>query len=477
MYTDTTVCTQTKTGYSRNILVKKGVHQGSTLSPTLFNIFINDITTGMPDHDSPIINLNTDQKLSCLLYADDLVLLSKTKVGLQKKLDYLNNYCVQWGLKINTEKTQIIVFCRTTPKINTLFKCGDDIIKVTDQYKYLGVIFNQTGNFTMAQTHLSKQGNKAAHSLRKTFLNANTQINTMLHLFDTLVDPIITYGADIWFPYMFMKNKNKNNIDTFFEICMSSECPHEMIHIRFCRFLLGVHKKAMWIPVLGELGRFPLGLRMLSKAISYWAHILETKKDSCVRKIYDSMLQNSSENSWAQFIQQSLNTLGFNHVWHNQSTLNVHKLQHALQEKLQSEYVKYWSKTKMKGCSRLKFYSTFNNTYEIQPYLVKITNVKERNALSKLRTSTHSLRIETGRHNSIPRQNRLCNECNDIEDEYHFLNECQKLHNLRNRFKSQVYKINSNYSNKKPSELFTKHDIQILLGKYVFDCFNLLNHN
>ena len=477
MYTDATICTKTKNGYSQSIPVKKGVHQGNTLSPTLFNIFVNDITSDMPDHDSPNINIHTNKRISCLMYADDLVLLSKTKVGLQKKLDYLSKYCTQWGLKINAEKTQIIVFCRIKPKMNTLFKCGNDIIKITDQYKYLGIILNQTGNFSTAQKHLSKQGNKASHCLRKTFRNTNIQMDTTLHLFDSLVNPILTYGADVWFPYMFTNKKKINNIGAFFQKCISNECPHELIHIQFCRFLLGVHKKAMWIPVLGELGRFPLSLRMLSQTISYWINILKSGNDSYLYQTYDSMLHHSTENSWIQFIQQSLCGLGFSHVWQNQTTLNVHKLQHAIQEKLQNEYVTFWTKTKLEGRSRLKFYSTMNNKYELQPYLVEITNMKQRNTLSKLRTSTHSLKIEIGRHNNTPKENRLCNTCNEIEDECHFLDNCQKFNDLRNKFKIDVSKINSNFSNKTPSELFTECDIQILLGKYVSDCFERHNQN
>ena len=56
-----------------------GVKQGCNLSPTLFNFFINDLPDIFNRSCTPV-TLN-DTELSCLLYADDLVLLSESKAG------------------------------------------------------------------------------------------------------------------------------------------------------------------------------------------------------------------------------------------------------------------------------------------------------------------------------------------------------------------------------------------------------------
>ena len=40
-------------------------------------------------------------KISSLLYADDIVLLSTTVEGLQNALNKLGNFCETWNLKIN----------------------------------------------------------------------------------------------------------------------------------------------------------------------------------------------------------------------------------------------------------------------------------------------------------------------------------------------------------------------------------------
>ena len=143
------MCVKTTDGYSRKISVLKGVHQGNVLSPTLFNFFINDIMIAMTGNHSPSINTNTVQ-ISCVLYADDTVILSQTKTGLQNKLDRLYDYCSAWGLQMNRDKTKVIILTRTDPKLKLFFKCGDDIIETTDSCKYLGIIFYKSGSFTNA---------------------------------------------------------------------------------------------------------------------------------------------------------------------------------------------------------------------------------------------------------------------------------------------------------------------------------------
>ena len=55
-----------------------GVRQGDVLSPNLFKIFINDLTTYLSSSPDPVY-LN-DTRLDCLMYADDVILLS-VKIG------------------------------------------------------------------------------------------------------------------------------------------------------------------------------------------------------------------------------------------------------------------------------------------------------------------------------------------------------------------------------------------------------------
>ena len=229
----------------------------------------------------------------------------------------------------------------------------------------------------------------------------------------------------------------------------------------------------MWLPVLGELGRFPLGIKIISQIIGFWGHIINSNKHSLLHQMYNLMISSSKTSPWLQFIKRLLTLSGFGHVWKNQYTFNVNKLQFAIQQKFISEYITFWKKKKYERCSRLQFYSKITKRYELQSYLIHITDINHRKALAKLRTSTHSLKIETGRHKGISREDRICSTCDTIEDEFHFLNNCQRFKGLREQLIKEVSNYNLiNYTN--PSDLLEENDkfIQRRLGTFVAECFN-----
>lgn len=71
---------------------ERGVKQGDVLSPLLFNYFINDIVNKLDNTLTDPVVVG-DISLNILLYADDIVILSKSQEGLQKSLDILYDYC------------------------------------------------------------------------------------------------------------------------------------------------------------------------------------------------------------------------------------------------------------------------------------------------------------------------------------------------------------------------------------------------
>jgi hypothetical protein len=57
-------------------------------------------------------NLNIFVKLFSLLYADDTSILSETEADMQYALAIFEKYCHHWKLKVNLQKTKVIIFCK-----------------------------------------------------------------------------------------------------------------------------------------------------------------------------------------------------------------------------------------------------------------------------------------------------------------------------------------------------------------------------
>ena len=97
-----------------------GVRQGDNMSPNLFKIFLNDFVSYVTDFNEPA-KLN-NISINCLLYADDLVLLSSSKEGLQNSINKLSSYCKKWSLKVNLKETKCLIFNSRgiTPKLDFL---------------------------------------------------------------------------------------------------------------------------------------------------------------------------------------------------------------------------------------------------------------------------------------------------------------------------------------------------------------------
>ena len=82
----------------------------------------------------------------------------------------------------------------------------------------------------------------------------------------------------------------------------------------------------------------------------------------------------------------------------------------------------------------------YKSEFGMEEYLNKITDLRYRNALTRLRTSSHTLEIERGRYTTpkTPVSDRLCISCNVIENEFHFLINCKPYCDMRDEFYAKV---------------------------------------
>ena len=89
---------------------EKGVRQSCSLSPILFNIFINTLTLDLDNSSTDSLDLPNGSRISCLMYADDVIVISKSPESLQNLLDSVSTFCNKWKMTVNPTKSTCILF-------------------------------------------------------------------------------------------------------------------------------------------------------------------------------------------------------------------------------------------------------------------------------------------------------------------------------------------------------------------------------
>ena len=64
---------------------------------------MNDFPQYLRDNNCPSLTLG-NHPFNCLMYADDLLLISPTPEGLQQSLNVVHKHAQEWKLKVNTKK-------------------------------------------------------------------------------------------------------------------------------------------------------------------------------------------------------------------------------------------------------------------------------------------------------------------------------------------------------------------------------------
>ena len=408
---------------------KRGVRQGCPLSPILFNIYINDIAYKLEGINPAPLELPNGTLVSCLMYADDILILSRSPEGLQKLLDYTNIYCNKWKMTVNKSKTKCMTFSSKNKK-NTkdLFAIGSCHLENVNEFTYLGLKIDAAGSLSASATMLSSKANKAKFALNNIAKLKQIPVKTAIYLFDAAVLPILTYCSEIWALNATLDHDKWDKTST------------EQAHLNFIKHILGVNRSTNNLICRAELGRYPLSIEINTKIINFYRHAKAMPVDSIVHQSY-LLDKNISQRHVATTLFQHIQNLG--HV-NNLDILTTPKIN--TKKLLKNVYNKIWM-DKLRLTSRGKYCVTFKNNICYEQYLNHINFRNLRRVLTKLRLSDHNLMIEQGRKAKIklPHERRTCKLCynehlSQIEDEIHFLFDCQwrKYIALRNNLIAEI---------------------------------------
>ena len=121
------------------------------------------------------------------------------------------------------------------------------------------------------------------------------------------------------------------------------------------------------------------------------------------------------------------------------------------------------------GVNKLRTYSQLKHEYGTELYVTIITRKCYRSAFAKFRCGVAPIKIETCRYglNWVPVEQRLCDECNLIEDEFHVIMVCTRYIDIRTDAMNAISLIDYQFSTYTPHAQFIQMMSNPLLYKIV----------
>ncbi len=193
IYNNTKIQIRIGSKLSEHAEINRGVRQGCPLSCVLFNMYMDHMVKEWQKKDPKGIQMDQQQEISTVLFADDQAVLAETEDDLQRAMYQLAKTSEAYDMKISSGKTKTMAF-KGKDAIRSKIVIDGKIIEQVNTFRYLGNEMSYQGEVDV--------GGKIAKFLRvtglinRTLRNNKVQKETRLKVYNTLAVPMITYGCE-----------------------------------------------------------------------------------------------------------------------------------------------------------------------------------------------------------------------------------------------------------------------------------------
>ena len=170
-------------------------------------------------------------KISRLLFADDLVLLSSTESGLQRALNSFADACNTAGMKISTAKTEVLHLSRNPNQC--VLQVNGATLKQVEKFKYLGVAFASDGRQDEELDTRIGKASAAMRALHYSVVKRELSKKAKLSIFKAVFVPILTYGHKSWVMTKKVRSQVQASEMRFYEESKELHCLTRCVALKF----------------------------------------------------------------------------------------------------------------------------------------------------------------------------------------------------------------------------------------------------
>ncbi|KAL6588053.1 hypothetical protein OROMI_001031 [Orobanche minor] len=189
MYEGASTSVRTNVGRTEEFPITIGVHQGSALSPFLFAIVMDELTRGI-QNDVPW----------CMMFADDIVLIDETKVGVQQKLELWRDTLEARGFRLSRSKTEYMEcrFSDNSDREAERITFDGKVVHGSTFFRYLGSIIQKDGELDGDVAHRIKAGWLKWKSATGVLCDPDMPHRLKGKFYRTAIRPALLYGTECW---------------------------------------------------------------------------------------------------------------------------------------------------------------------------------------------------------------------------------------------------------------------------------------
>ncbi|KAF7808226.1 sacsin isoform X2 [Senna tora] len=189
MYDGVTTCVRTQGSVTKDFPITIGLHQGSALSPYLFNLVLDVLT----EHIQEAVP-------RCMLFADDIVLVGDSTEQVNEKLEKWRQALETYGFRISRSKTEYMKckFSGRDVDSRSEVKLGDHPMREVTSFKYLGTIIQNNGEIEEDVNHRIQAGWMKWRKASDVICDKKVPLKLKGKFYRTAIRPALLYGTECW---------------------------------------------------------------------------------------------------------------------------------------------------------------------------------------------------------------------------------------------------------------------------------------